>query len=235
MERQKLILPFNDLVVSAGYKVLPYFNQWKFHHFGLDCYGRNSQTIFACGSGTVVAVGQDGITLTGVQGRLGNCVVVVYDGEIEGNNGKIYKGLSSRMYHLAKINVKKGQKVTKDTILGVAGNTGRYSTGVHLHIEFDTDINYPCYAYGISSSGNIIKKGTMDTTVNPSDIWFVDYNQLIYPRPNTSDGWYNESDLNVPDLITIPDGYISKAEYNKIYSELLEQNGKLEAIKKIIK
>ncbi len=40
--------------------------------------------------------------------------------------------------------MKAGQKITKDTRLGLYGNTGA-STGDHLHIEIDTDTKYPNY------------------------------------------------------------------------------------------
>lgn len=46
-----------------------------------------------------------------------------------------YDRLGVRMlhYHLDRISVKKGQKVTKNTILGYTGKTGK-STGIHLHL-----------------------------------------------------------------------------------------------------
>lgn len=47
-----------------------------------------------------------------------------------------------------------GQKITKDTVLGTMGNTGIYSTGVHLHLEIDTDTNekYACWSPTVSST-----------------------------------------------------------------------------------
>ena len=46
--------------------------------------------------------------------------------------------LAMLYYHLEKIYVEQGQEVTKDTKLGLYGNTGA-SSGAHLHIEIDTD------------------------------------------------------------------------------------------------
>lgn len=46
-------------------------------------------------------------------------------------------------YHLDSISVKKGQNVTKGTILGYTGTTG-YSTGIHLHLGMK-DINGNTY------------------------------------------------------------------------------------------
>lgn len=47
-----------------------------------------------------------------------------------------------------------GQKITKDTVLGTMGNTGIYSTGVHLYLEIDTDTNekYACWSPTVSST-----------------------------------------------------------------------------------
>ena len=42
-------------------------------------------------------------------------------------------GLKFLHYHLDSIKVKKGQKVTKNTILGYTGKTGK-ATGIHLHL-----------------------------------------------------------------------------------------------------
>jgi murein DD-endopeptidase MepM/ murein hydrolase activator NlpD len=43
-------------------------------------------------------------------------------------------GLKSHYAHLAKILVKKGQEVNRETVLGEVGSTG-FSTGPHLHLE----------------------------------------------------------------------------------------------------
>lgn len=43
-------------------------------------------------------------------------------------------GVKMLHYHLDSISVKAGQKVTKNTILGYTGKTGK-ATGIHLHLE----------------------------------------------------------------------------------------------------
>lgn len=47
-------------------------------------------------------------------------------------------GRSSLYGHMSKINVVKGQEVTRDTILGIMGRTG-WATGIHLHLEIYQD------------------------------------------------------------------------------------------------
>ena len=57
-----------------------------------------------------------------------------------GKTIKIKDSQTGRIFlfaHLSKIYVKKGQKVTRATKIGVMGNTGN-STGPHLHIEMRT-------------------------------------------------------------------------------------------------
>jgi murein DD-endopeptidase MepM/ murein hydrolase activator NlpD len=47
-------------------------------------------------------------------------------------------GRQSLYAHLSKVNVVKGQEVTRDTILGIMGRTG-FATGIHLHLEIYQD------------------------------------------------------------------------------------------------
>lgn len=201
---QRLVLPLNDLRVTAGYKNPQYLAYWKFAHYGMDCTSP-STTVYACGNGEVVACGQDGPDLTGANSRLGNVIVIVYK-DVLCNDGKV-RNLTCRMYHFAAIRTSVGQKVTKDTVIGYYGNTGANTTGAHLHIEFDTDINYPTLAYGVSvkSINRIINTqavykqagGLADSTINPSQVWFVDANQSIKGATN---GWFVDSDVTAPKL-----------------------------------
>ncbi len=57
----------------------------------------------------------------------GNMVVISHGADFE-----------SLYAHLSKINVKEGETVTSDTVIGLSGSTGR-STGPHLHLEIHQD------------------------------------------------------------------------------------------------
>ena len=225
---QRLVLPLNDLRVTAGYKNPQYLAYWKFAHYGMDCTSP-STTVYACGNGEVVACGQDGPDLTGANSRLGNVIVIVYK-DVLCNDGKV-RNLTCRMYHFAAIRVSVGQKVTKDTVIGYYGNTGANTTGAHLHIEFDADINYPTLAYGVSvkSINRIINTqaavqnagGLADSTINPSQVWFLDANQSIKGAAN---GWYVDGDITAPkmpqDMPTTPtEETVPKAEYDAVVAE----------------
>ena len=67
------------------------------------------------------------VTLARWDGGYGNTVVVKHSA-----------GFTSRYAHLSKIDVKDGQRVTKETIIGLVGATG-YATGSHLHLEVYSD------------------------------------------------------------------------------------------------
>ena len=103
-------------------------------HKGVDLVGVN-KNIYPINSGTVVTQSWDG-------NGYGNYVVINH------NNG--YWSLYA---HLKKVYVKNGQSVSKNTILGVEGSTGR-STGSHLHLEVRK---------GGNSSSNVINPITFLT------------------------------------------------------------------------
>ena len=194
---QRLILPINKCKVNAGYKAPAYQKQFGFTHFGADLGSTDGSTqVYACGDGTVVAAGMDG---QHEKDRLGNCIVIVYR-DVRLPDGRLVD-LACRMFHFAKIHCKVGDVVKKDTVIGLYGNTGGMSTGAHLHIEFDTDVQFPTYAYGIAASGNVIKKGTVDSTINPSLVWHRDGNQSITTSQEwIKNGWCFQSDIDIPAL-----------------------------------
>lgn len=103
-----------------GYRLNPVTGKPEGHN-GTD-YGTNRKKIpcYAIGSGIVLRVGVD---------KYGaNFVYVKFT-----KQRKV--GL---YYHLDKVSVKKGQAVTKDTQIGIIGDTGQ-STAVHLHFSLIED------------------------------------------------------------------------------------------------
>lgn len=154
---QRLILPINKMRITAAYKNSNYKKQFGYTHYGIDCTDqeRKDKTIWGSGEGKV--------THCGWHPSGGNVIVIVYP-DCELPNGKV-KDLAFRYFHLEKIYVKKGDKVTKDTKLGLYGNTGA-SSGAHLHFEIDSDVKYPNYTPQTSKSNEVLKRG-MDSTLNP--------------------------------------------------------------------
>lgn len=89
--------------------------RWGKMHKGIDIARPSNRTIKAADNGVVVSAGWDG--------GYGNKIT------IDHNNG-----FRTVYAHLASINVKVGQTVSKGTAIGIMGSTG-HSTGVHLHFE----------------------------------------------------------------------------------------------------
>ncbi|WP_249208823.1 M23 family metallopeptidase [Magnetospirillum sulfuroxidans] len=84
-------------------------------HEGIDLGAPSGTPIYATGDGVIAE--------TGVKARYGLTV------DIDHGNG-----IETRYAHMSRIKVQPGQKVTRATIIGLVGSTGR-STGPHLHYE----------------------------------------------------------------------------------------------------
>ena len=84
-------------------------------HPGLDISADYGQPVLATGDATVSAAGQNG--------AYGNMVVLDHG-----------YGILTKYGHLSRFAVSDGQRVTRGTVIGYVGSTGR-STGAHLHYE----------------------------------------------------------------------------------------------------
>ncbi|WP_251554429.1 peptidoglycan DD-metalloendopeptidase family protein [Neobacillus muris] len=90
--------------------------RWGKKHKGIDIARPSNRTIKAADNGVVVSAGWD-------NGGYGNKVIIDHQ-----------NGMRTLYAHMASINVKQGQTVSKGTAIGVMGATGD-ATGVHLHFE----------------------------------------------------------------------------------------------------
>lgn len=117
---QRLIQPINKMVISASFQNSNYATKFGYNHWGVDMYGENKA--YCQGNGFVLA--------KGVDNTYGKYVVILYP-DVEK-----YGSLVASYFHLNDYGSKivKGNPVTKDTILGVPGDTGN-AAGVHLHVE----------------------------------------------------------------------------------------------------
>ena len=98
----------------VGNRWHPVTGKWKYHS-GLDIGASYGATIVAADGGTV--------TIAGVNGGYGNCVMI--------DHGNGYYTLYG---HMSSIAVSLGQTVSKGATIGYVGSTG-VSTGPHLHFE----------------------------------------------------------------------------------------------------
>lgn len=102
------------LTSRFGLRIHPIYGTQK-SHTGIDIGAASGATIIAADGGTV--------TMAGVNGGYGNCVMI--------DHGNGYKTLYG---HMSSIAVSNGQAVSKGDTVGYVGSTG-VSTGPHCHFE----------------------------------------------------------------------------------------------------
>ena len=168
---QKLILPIDDAKVTCGYKNAYYKTIYKMHHYGLDLISiSGKKEIKGLGKGTVIAAGWDGVTSAknGANAGCGYVLIVKYENVYNHNTKKPCDVICTLMHMQDNPLVRAGDTITTETLLGYYGGTGAYVSGDHLHIQFDTDIKYPLACMPMAATGHkILKRGTVDTTVEP--------------------------------------------------------------------
>ncbi len=98
---------------TNSYRITQYY-RWR--HSGLDISNKTGQPAYAAETGKVEAAGWN-------RGGYGYYVIINHGG-----------GLKTLYAHLSKISVKNGQNVSRGSVIGAVGSTGR-STGPHLHFE----------------------------------------------------------------------------------------------------
>ena len=105
-----------DGILSRGFGMHndPFTGSYQPHN-GLDIAAPSGTPVFATADGVV--------KFAGTQSKLGKTIIIDH-----GNGIRTYYG------HLSKINVNKGQKISRHKIIGHVGSSG-YSTGPHLHYE----------------------------------------------------------------------------------------------------
>jgi murein DD-endopeptidase MepM/ murein hydrolase activator NlpD len=111
--------PF-DMPVKGSFRYTSGFGpRWGQMHRGVDLAAKSRSPIYATGDGVV--------TQAGWNGGYGRVVYIKHE-----------FGVETRYAHLARIRVKKGQRVSRGQKIGDMGNSGR-STGTHLHYEVRVD------------------------------------------------------------------------------------------------
>lgn len=108
--------PTADLTISSGFgaRLDPFTGQPAYHE-GIDIQGHGNDVVEATAAGVVTAAGASG----------------PYGNMVEIDHGM---GLKTRYAHLRRIDVKLGDAVARQQIIGAMGSSGR-SSGTHLHYE----------------------------------------------------------------------------------------------------
>lgn len=109
-----------DAYISSnfGWRSDPFTGEQQFHE-GLDIGVWYNTPVLATADGVIDFVGRNG----------GYGLLVVIDHGF---------GFETRYAHLNKVKVKKGQRVKRQDVIGLSGNSGR-SNGPHLHYEVRTN------------------------------------------------------------------------------------------------
>lgn len=143
LKNLKLKLPLKDIYVTQlfGLNYLDFYKKLGMvGHNGIDFRAKIGASLYACHSGIVV--------VAGIDGGGGKCVEIITDKEGDG-----YKTI---YYHLSKIIIKVGDEVKAGRRIGHTGNTGKYTTGPHLHLGLKRTIN------GVTQNKNNGYRGAID-------------------------------------------------------------------------
>ena len=214
---QRLILPINNCKLGVGYQSLAHrafvekYQGVKEHHYGWDIKG--ATTVYASGKGTVVNAGWDD--------DFGYIAIIKYDDVDTKDSFHVihnHVALVVRYFHMGSVKVSKGQKVTKDTVIGTIGKTGKreFTNVNHVHIEVDTDTIYAEYSPMKPKNGTpgIIKPGNANTILIPWGVFCrkttAPDNQTIsgdgestwiHPDTNSKYFWYDQYEINSVDSV----------------------------------
>lgn len=121
--------PFDRGVVTSEFGYRPSFGDY---HYALDISNSGTTKVYSVANGKVAKVFYD---------QYGGNQIVVHHKIV--NNGTV-KYYSSTYCHLASVYVRDGQVVTKDTVLGIMGSTGK-ATGPHTHFAMSNGLRYKDY------------------------------------------------------------------------------------------
>ena len=166
---ERLFHTLDDIFISSPYsnRISPITGEREFHE-GVD-YSANGKSIpiYALDDGEVLYEGYDNST--------GAIICYIRFPKLDDHVG-LY-------YHLANTVINKGDKVTKDTKIGMMGSTG-YSTGNHLHFDW---FKYSDY-----------NKGFYDRE-------YEDFNEYIFPENRIKVTPVVERNENTPQIRVIVD------------------------------
>lgn len=188
---QKLSLPFQRPVLSAGFLNEAYEASWTHKHYGWDMgCDEAGYKILSPGAGRVAAAGLDGST---VRDHLGYCVAVVYE-DVVLHDGSV-RDVACHMFHMAALpRVRAGDRVQRGTVIGDYGNTGGDTSGPHLHIEFTLDAARPQNAAGVAAGGKIIRRAPATEMISPANAFYFQPGQGIR---GCTPYWFSQDELRL--------------------------------------
>lgn len=116
----KLKLPLKNIYITQlfGLNLVGFYKTLGMKgHNGIDFRGRTGYPIYSAHKGLIIEASEDS----------GGGKQVIIASTVKG------RGYKTVYYHLSEILVKKGDEVESGFKIGLVGNTGKYTTGTHLH------------------------------------------------------------------------------------------------------
>ena len=124
----KLILPLKDIYLTQpfGTNYLSFYEKLGLAgHNGIDLRAKTDCPVVATHTGYVV--------FAGYSPGSGNTVILLSSEKGE--------GFKTMYYHLENVNVVTGEHIATGFLIGWADNTGKYTTGSHLHLGLKETLN----------------------------------------------------------------------------------------------
>ena len=169
----KLQLPLSDIQVTQpfGANYVDFYKKLGYKgHNGIDFRAKNGCKVYAAHDGIIDWAGEDagfGIYISIVSSRDGS-------------------GIRTRYGHLKEVKVKHNEKVKAGDLIGLADNTGRYTTGDHLHFDLARIYNGGIYEGGNGYNG----------CIDPADYFKKDWDKSnSYHRYGREQNWLAEFNM----------------------------------------
>lgn len=184
---QELIMPINQSRISSGFKSREYKKKFGVDHFGVDLVPtKEGQYVYAQGCGIVTKMGCDY--------TYGNFVQIMYP------DCSNYKGdkevIVANYFHLKdRGSYNPGRLVTKNSIIGRPGNTGKGSAGVHLHFEFFIWYGGPDTL--ISGFDTTFFSKSLNSLINPLDFLSLKSSSPDLQTLDASSTFVNKEEVNL--------------------------------------
>ena len=182
----ELDLPLKDVLVTQYFGKTKFAQKSTFYtslgldgHNGVDFYAKIGMPVKACHSGIVTWAGTDG----------GGGISVTLASTTKG------LGYKTIYYHLSVAKVKNGDRVNTGDIIGLAGNSGKYTTGPHLHLGLKWMRD------GVTINYNNGYKGA----INPSQ-----YMPNNWDKPNAYHRYYRKGSLLAEVLVRFKNPWLHR-------------------------
>ena len=201
---QELIFPVNNARINVGYKVPIYLTSPSTAGLG-EHYGSDYLDVDSLGevadSSNIIASGEGLIYQSGLDDNVGYFACIVYpDALVIENGNRVKKDITVRYWHMDSLAIPEvddyehPEEIHKNEPIGTMGMRG-VATGVHLHVECDTDTT-PMYTFWTPThfiNPDIIKNGT-DSTINPGRVFQVGAGQNVGILSGDVGSWVLDED-----------------------------------------